>query len=370
MRRVLTANGEYFVFYAPEGKLTERAIPALREAARTGADFIYGDELVIGKDGTERPVKKPDSSPDTLLSYNYVGSPLAVSLRLMEKVGAPASDSYMERWAFALRAYFASVFVLHIPQVLCIGKELQAETETWPAEQALRRLHRPGQVHNAKTPGCVTVRYDCPPETLLSVIVATQGAPEDVRQTLDSLEHRNASARLEYIVADGGAPTERAAAYYDALQDCGVVVLRQWHEPNLAKLMNIAAGKAKGEAMLFLRAGDRILHMDALHYMLPFALLPHVGAVCGWTEEPLPEQAYVQNVRMILRAPMVSRENYRKACGFDESFSSDGCEAALCATLRERQLHLLKTPDAVIALSQQSSPRNEKTALRCRDLSI
>lgn len=358
------------MFYAPEGKLTEQAIPALREAARTGADFIYGDELAIRPDGTERPIKKPDSSPDTLLSYNYVGSPLAVSLSLMEKVGGPASDSYAERWAFALRAYFASVFVLHIPKVLYIGKERQPEAETWPVQQALRRLHRPGQVVPASAPGCVTVRYDCPPETLLSVIVATKGEPEDVRQTLNSLEHRNAAVKMEYIVADGGAPTERADAYYDALEDCGVVVLRQWHEANLAKLMNIAAGKAKGEAMLFLRAGDRIMNMDALHYMLPFALLPHVGAVGAWAEEPLKEQAYVQNVRLILRAPLVSRENFRKACGFDESFSNDGCEAALSATLRERQLHLVKTPDAVIALSAQASPRNEKTALRCRDLSI
>lgn len=342
----------------------------LREAARTRADFIYGDELVVSADGTERPIKKPDSSPDTLLSYNYIGSPLAVSLSLMEQVGAPASDSYMERWAFALRAYFSSTFVLHVPEVLYIGKEQQPEAEEWPVRQALRRLSRHGQVFPARAQGCMTVRYACPPETLLSVIVTTLGEPEDVRQSLNAIEHRNAATKLEYIVVDGGAPTERAAAYYDALEAGGVAVLRRWHQPNLAKLMNMGAARAKGEVLLFLRAGDRVMNMDALHHMLPFALLPHVGAVGAWPEEPPPEQAYVRNVRVVLRAPMVSRENYRIISGFDESFTNDGCEAALSLTLRERQLHLVKTPDAVIALSSQAKPRNEKTALRCRDLSI
>lgn len=370
MRRVLTANGEYFVFYAPQGKLTEGALLAIREAARKGADFIYGDELAMLPDGTEKPIKKPEPSPDTLLSYNYVGSPLAVSLKLMEKVGAPASDSYMERWAFALRAFFEAAFALHIPQVLYIGEEQRSETEIWPVQQALKRLHRAGQALLAGAPGCVTVRYDYPPKTLLSVIVATRGEPEDVRETLNLLEHRNAAVKAEYIVVDGGVPTERAAAYYDALADSGVEVLRQWHEPNLARLMNMAAARAKGEALLFLRAGDRIMNMDALHAMLPFALQVHVGAVCAWTEEPPMEQAYVQNVRIILRALMVSRENFRKSSGFDESFANDGFEAALAVTLRERQLHLVKTPDAVIALAEQASPRSEKTALRCRDISI
>lgn len=370
MRRILTANGEYFIFHAPGGVLTDDAVSAFRTAARTGACLLYGDEIQLAANGRETPVKKPAPSPDTLLSYNYIGSPVAASAALVARIGPPASGSYAERWGFAMRAFFAAEFVLHIPRVLYIGPAEKREADTELVAAQLTRLRREGAAYEARADGCVTLRYSCPPKTLLSVVVAVQGRAEALRDTLDAIDLWTTETRLQYIIAEGGAPSERNEPYYRALEDCGVRVIRRWYEPNLAKLYNLGVKEAKGDALLFLRAGDRVRRADSLHYMLEFAMQPHVGAVCAWPHEPPQEQAYVKNVHWIMRAPMLARDTLVKAGGFDESLASDGCEAALSIRLREKRQQLVQTPDAVIEPVAQIKQRDAKTTLRCRDLWI
>lgn len=367
---MLTANGEYYVFLAPDGALTDGALSALRTAARTGADFIYGDELTIAADGTERPCRKPGPSPDTLLSYNYIGSPMAVSSALMERAGPPANERYAERWAFAMRAFFDAEFVLRIPRILYRGRQERREADLQIVQTQLKRLQRTGEAFAARAEGCVSVRYCCPPQTLLSVVIAVEARPERLRDTLDSLVLWNTETRIEYIVVEGGAPSEHAEPYYRALEKHGVKLLRNWYEPNFARQYNLAAAEANGDALLFLRAGDRVGNMDALLYMLEFAIQPHIGAVCACMEKPRKERAYVRNVRFIPHAPMLARDTLIKVGGFDESLSAEGCEAALSLNLRERRLQLVRTPDAVIELAPRRARRDERTAQRCRDLSI
>ncbi|MDO4573388.1 MAG: hypothetical protein Q4C13_08455 [Clostridia bacterium] len=370
MRRFITANGEYFLLCAPGGELRPDALSIFRAAARSGADFIYADAIERLPEGKERRIVKPAASPDTLLSYNYIGSPLAVSRALLERAGAPGSGSYSERWAFTLRAFFLSDFILRVPRALYAGPPERPEADAALIEAALRRLKRPGEAWPATAPGYVTVRYACPPETRLSVVIASCGRPEALRDTIESMERRNMSARLEYVVAEGGAPDERKEAYLKALEACGVKLLYQWYERNEARLYNLASELASGDALLFLRAGDRIESDDAPADMLPFAMQEHIGAVSAKSARPAAAEAYVRNVSTIWRAPMLSRDKLLLAGGFDESFAKRGCVPALSITLKERRFHLLETPGAVIRPADWQDEPDEKTRLRCGDLSL
>ncbi len=370
MRRIITANGNYYVLHAPEGALTDSAIPVLRSLARTGADLLYGDELEIGADGSQRLVSKPEPSPDTLLSYNYIGSPLAVSEALMHRAGPPASESYAERWAFALRALFSAVFPLHISRVLFAGKPQRREPDAALIDGMLKRLHRQGRAYPVHATGCVRVRYACPPDTLLSAVVAADGTSDMLFDTLNSLRIRNAEVRTEYIVVDGGAPNEGKELDYRALKACGVKIVGLWHENNLARQFNCAMTRAEGEALLFLHAGDTVESADALQYMLEFAMQPHVGAVGAQNTGALPEPICTRNVGSIRGALMLSRDMLLSAGGFDESLAQSGCETALSITLRERRRQLICTPDAQIRTHRRVPELGDKNKMRLKDYSL
>ena len=118
-----TANGEYVLLARRGGSLSEDALLYFARAAESGAEFLYADEAVIGEDGRQTNVYKPDDSPETLLSVPYIGSPIAVKKRLMDALEPPWDESAEALADFALRARERAGEAVHIGKVLFTGEK-------------------------------------------------------------------------------------------------------------------------------------------------------------------------------------------------------------------------------------------------------
>ena len=112
----------------------------LFEVARTinespGADFIYSDEDKITEDGRMRvdPHFKPDWSPDTLRSYNYIAHLAVIKRDLLEKIGwfREAYDGSQDYDLF-LRATEYAHKIVHIPNVLYHWRIIEGSTACRP----------------------------------------------------------------------------------------------------------------------------------------------------------------------------------------------------------------------------------------------
>ena len=72
-------NTNVILFVMAEGMLSDLALPMLFKTWNEEMPvLVYGDEDVMAEQGREKPWFKPDWSPDTFLSYFYMGSLVAL----------------------------------------------------------------------------------------------------------------------------------------------------------------------------------------------------------------------------------------------------------------------------------------------------
>ncbi len=101
-------SGEYFTIVDGHDKITNNALyEVVKVINETKADFIYSDEDKINIDNTFcEPYFKPDFSPDTLLSYNYIKHLAIIKKSFIDMIdgynsefdGAFEYDLYLKDW--------------------------------------------------------------------------------------------------------------------------------------------------------------------------------------------------------------------------------------------------------------------------------
>lgn len=406
--RMETVHGPYVVITQPNGRLLPEAETLLREAVlRSGADLLYADAEIVQKKGAQ-PVYKPDFSPDTLLSYNYVGSPLMLSERLWTRVKGclDAENSIADQqYALTVRAMLLAERVEHLPHILFSG-----DSPPMPAKKAailwgLSALGRQGAVGAGRLQGSFAVRYAIQPRGTLSVIVRTNGDADALRRTLEAFELRSTCLDYEFVIAAGGILTEREAKYCDALRRYRAAkVCVHTGETNDARIKNLAAAEAGGEYLLFLEAGVEPDGPDTAERLISHAQQRRAGAVGGVMQtedgtllqtemvvdaEDCPRlrkteqetgveagstktvpDACVRNVTLLGGGAFLLRTDvFLESGGFDETFDCCFCEPALALSLSQRHLFNVCTPYArFVHKGMRRAGLSRRNRERCGDI--
>ena len=374
MDTILTEQGVYHIFYAENGALTEDAHTCFRRAAACGAPLIYADEEAHLPDGRKKRVTKPDWSPDTLRSCNYIGSPFAASRALCESAGMPHANTAAERYAFLLRMAEQGAAAQRIARVLYRGAAEPPCTDTLILREALRKQNCPALVTQGQVEGSFCVRYPIPHGTRVSCIVIGAEDVNAIRATLEAIVCRTTYPNVELIVCDGGGIQERKEAYYAALTSYGAAkMIRVYNERNEPKLINMAAEEATGETLLFLPAGVEPALHDTIERMLEYALLSHIGAVGGITNKHgRPQPGIIHNASVIDGAMMTRADYFIAQAGFDVTFERVGYMRAFTQLSACMGRYNVITPYAVFSNAAQPRPPKptKKNRLRIQDLNF
>ncbi len=242
------AKGEYLLILAEGAKLRNDALFHFAAETAEGADLVYCDEDECGKN----PLFKPDFSPETLKSYNYIGSGILVSRDVYNKAGKKP----LPRHDFALRAAAAAGRVGHIKKVLLSVKK---RDPVIPVPWRTRFFD--GQT---------------------SIIILCDSGYEKLKSTLLSIEQISVSDNYECVIADAAPFESRLDKLYENLgRNRAATVVRGRQDGNTAALLNRAAEAARGRYLLFLRAGTRPKSGDFLERMAELAGDKGIGAVGG-----------------------------------------------------------------------------------------
>ena len=115
------ATGDFIVFSDHDDLLPPFAFYEVVKAINDNpdAEYIYSDEDKIEAGVRKDPHFKPDYSPETLLSQNYISHLSVVSAKLLKKVGVLRKEyDGAQDFDFTLRATHEAKQVVHIPKVL------------------------------------------------------------------------------------------------------------------------------------------------------------------------------------------------------------------------------------------------------------
>jgi GT2 family glycosyltransferase len=384
------AQGEYIGWIESGDMLS---LEALYEIVRKinlypKAELLYTDEDTVDEEGHfSTPFFKPDWSPESFLSRNYLGHFTVIKKEIATRLcGWRAGFEEAESYDFLLRATELTEEIVHIPKRLYHARQKSATPLTTRSGQhalteAMQRRKVSAEVAlNPHCPGCYTVHYHASASQKVSIIIPTKDLTQILKTCVDSLYEKTRYPDIELIVVSNNSIESALFALLEAYRkEHGErFVYYESNEPfNYSKLMNEAVLRATGDMLLFLNNDTEVITPDWINEMMGAALQPgvgvvgckllypnhtiqHAGVVLGLKEifcvhaclcEPPTNSGYFNQLNTMnnysaLTAAcfMCRKELFNAVGGFDETLQNSYNDIDFCLKLREKGLRHVYLP--------------------------
>lgn len=284
---------------APDG--VELLAAALGADPADGPAAAYADDDRLGEDGElVQPRLKPDWSPELLLSWPYLGRPLALRRRAVVEAGGirPLDGGDWEH-DLVLRVTEGAAPVAHVAEVLCHrGPTTPPATDGDEAvTAALERRGEDAIVVPGPLRGTFRLLRRSPRRPRVTAVVPFRDTPTLLRTCVDSVRATTGDVDLHLILVDNGSEEPETFTLLDRYHGLPWVTIR--HDPrpfNWAALNNAAVTDTDGgsgtggggggggggedaDVLVFLNNDIEAVHPGWLSSLSAQALRPTVGAV-------------------------------------------------------------------------------------------
>ena len=361
--------------------------------AHPDADFLYSDEDKLDTRGERvEPSFKPDWSPETLRSRNYICHFTLLKRELFTRIGGfRAGFDGAQDYDLVLRASESARRIVHIPQVLYHwrmhaqstasnkgSKNYAFDAGKRAIAEHLQRVGVDASVHDGAVLGTYQVIYHLRTQPLVSVIIPNKDQVGLLRRCVDSLA-QSSYANYEVVIVENGSTLPETHAYYRELAAQPHVRIVEWTRAfNYAAVNNFAAREARGELLLFLNNDTEGINPDWMESLVKQAVQPGVGAVgaklyfaddtiqhagivvgmggvAGHSHLFYPRGAqgygqrlrFTQNVAAVTGACLLCpRAVFEQVGGFDEGFVLAFNDVDLCLSILKAGHRVVWTPDA------------------------
>lgn len=262
------------------------------------ADLIYSDEDKINEAGERhKPFFKPDWSPDTLLSHNYICHLSLYRASIFKAIGGFREGfEGSQDYDLVLRFTEKTDKIYHIPKILyhwrtiegsaalsTDAKQYAYHAATRALEEAFERRGEKAQVELISNyPGQYSITYNLQREPLISVIIPTRDGHQLLDNCLKSLYNKTSYSNYEIIIADNGSIEEETFELFNRWQSIlghKFRVIRLDMPFNYSKINNLAVQEARGELLLLLNNDTEVITPDWMKKMAGQAVRKSIGAV-------------------------------------------------------------------------------------------
>ncbi len=404
------AKGVYIAFMDCDDVITEDALyeMAMKINENPEYDFIYSDEDKITDDGTKRysPFFKPEWSPDFFMSQMYTNHLAIYRASIVKKIGGlrPAYDGAQD-YDFTLRfmEHTYDSHVAHVPKILYHWRARPESLAAAPSAKsyaleavknakidALKRRNIKGYPEYVSDMFQYHIVYEPTGYPLVSIIIPSKDHFHILKQCIDSIYRYTDYPNYEIIVVDNGSGAYNREKIQDYLLRKGVQYLYQVEDFNFSRMCNRGAEAARGEYYLFLNDDIEVFDKEWLGRMVGQAMQRYTGAVgakllypqsskiqhCGIVKLPIgPSHTllfekdeipyYYGRNRLDVNYSsvtgaclMISKEKFRQAGKFDESFPIAYNDVDLCYKLLEWGYYNVVRND-VVAYHHESISRGD-----------
>jgi len=395
------ATGDYVCFMDHDDLLTKDALYQFAVAINEDplADILYSDEDKITNKGRfVQPNFKPQWSPDTFLSRNYLGHFVGLKKSIIDQIdGFRLGFEGSQDYDLLLRATEKATCIKRIPKILYHWRmheqstAMNEDAKDYAFLSGVKALDETFQRRgiDAKAtlqkgkPGFYRIQYALKSEPKVSIIIPTYNNSAVLSTCIESIFKLTSYPNFEIVLINNNSTEEALfdcikkwqAAYGDQfrLLDCP-------YPFNYAKLMNDGVRFSNGSFILLLNNDTEVLHADWIEQMLHHAQRKEVGAVgvkllypndtvqhggvvmgiggvAGHTfigaGKDDPGQFYyltsVTNYSAVTAAClMVEKSKYEAVGGFDEQLAVEYNDVDFCLKLIDNGYYNLFNPDVVL----------------------
>lgn len=364
----------------------------VRELERNKADFVYCDEVNSFK---------PDWSPDTLRSRNYISGIIAFTGNLFIKSGLldlPASCVY--DLIFRLTENADKIVhtnkILFAPDTPELNNDLSS-SDTRALSEHLRRIGmKDFSISTADSVFHTFVAVK--DEPLISILIPNCDHAEDLRKCVHSILNKSSYKNIEIIIIENNSKTEEVRNLYEQLKrNPQIQILYYDKKFNYSAINNFAAKYAKGEYLLLLNNDTEVRSADWIEELLSCLQFPNAGcagALLSYHDatvqhagvalkmqngtaghlfrgEAETKKSYehrldsIQDVSAVTGAClMVKMSVYNEMHGLDERFAVSYNDVDFCLRLRKAGYYILFTPYAKLFHYESKSRGKKRTLLQ------
>lgn len=287
------AGGDYIALLDHDDELSK---DALYEVARLinqhpDACMIYSDEDMIDENGFRmNPYFKPDWSPDTLLSGNYITHLSVYQKAIVDDIGG-FREGYegSQDFDLALRFSEQTNSIHHIPKILYHWRKIEGSVAASTTaknyaydnakkalEDTLRRRNISGEIEFGYGTGYYVLKRSIDASQLVSVIVPCQGSGKSIQRCLESIDQKTHMQNYEILVTGRSEDLKRIDGA-NGNHRWRMITSEQAMTPFEA--YNFAAEHARGRYLIFLSDNVEVVSEFWMRSMLEHSQRPDIGAV-------------------------------------------------------------------------------------------
>ncbi|MBR2678358.1 MAG: glycosyltransferase [Bacilli bacterium] len=292
------SSGEFIALLDNDDTLDKNALYIMvRELNKNRSiDMLYSDEDKLDTNNKRcEPHFKPDFSPDTLLSLNYICHFTMIRKNLIEKVGGfEIGLEGAQDYDLFLKITEQTKNIVHVPYILYHWR--MSETSTAKSmknkeyainigkkvlEKALERRKIDAIVEVDKKSSYYRIKYNIKKQPLVSIIIPTRDFAETLKTCVDSIFDKTTYKNYEIIVANNESKEPETFKLFNKYkkEHKNFKVVDINIEFNYSKINNIAVSKAKGEYIILLNNDTEVITPEWIEYMIGYAMQEHVGCV-------------------------------------------------------------------------------------------
>lgn len=375
-------------------------------------DFIYTDEDKISENSKKRfdPHFKPDWSPDTLKSYNYICHLSVIKKSLLDKIGGFREGfNGSQDYDLILRATEKAKVIFHIPKILyhwrvsdkSVAKNPNAKMYCYEsAKKALKshlnRLNIDANVKDGLFLGSYKIEYKMSKIPKVSIIIPNKDHVEDLGRCINSIVSKSNYKNYEIIIVENNSIEDNTFRYYEKLKLNNNIKVVKWDSNgrfNYSAINNYGVKYADGEVILLLNNDVKVINSDWIERMLEHVMRKEVGAVgaklyypddtiqhagvilgmggiAGHVHRCLRKNTYgyfgrthiIQNLSAVTGAClMIRKEIFEEVNGLDEKFKVAFNDIDLCSKIRQLGKLVIWTPYAELYHYESKSRGAEDT---------
>ena len=266
---------------------------------RSHTDMIYSDEDKIDASGNRfEPFFKPDWSPEYLETCMYTGHFACYRTDIVKKIGGfRIGYEGSQDHDFVLRFTEQTKQIEHIPKIFyhwrtisesaassTAAKSYASDAAVKALEDRLARFGETGRVSAHPFMPIYRIDRDIAGSPLVSIIMPSAGRTALIRgkeadllsNCINNISARSTYRNYEIIVVDNG---DLAESTIKATRGDKVSFVHFERPFNVAEKINLGAGHASGEHLLFLNDDTEVIAPGWIEAMLQFSQRPEIGVV-------------------------------------------------------------------------------------------
>jgi GT2 family glycosyltransferase len=410
------ATGDFIGFLDHDDELAPFALYEIVKALNTDRNicYLYSDEDKIDeKNRRLGPYFKPDWSPDTLLSHNYLCHFSVVRKQIIDNIGGfhPGYDGSQDYDLFLrITEQLNDNEIFHIPKILYHWRMIPESASSsnfakpyayFAAKKALtdamaRRKVDIDCVIDGYWTGIYRIKYPIHSDPKISIIIPTKDNVKILKNCIESILAKTTYLNYEIVIVDNQSVNEETFTYYDSFKNCKKIKLLHYEKPfNFSAMNNFAVSRVDSPYVLFLNNDTEIITREWLTAMLEHAQRENIGAVGAkllypdatiqtaglvlgiFGNPPVAGHAYrhlaerpgfcdsasiIRNVSAVTAACLLTKKSiFERIGGFDEKLAIAFNDVDLCLKLRDSGYLLIYTPYATIFHSESLSRGFEDT---------